>query len=101
MNTKETVLEILCNRCAIGDTYYCEKCEKEGDYKNVEDLIDNQQLDFMNKEIFIKNMLKHVLGILNEKHEDMVEYELSMDSDTFLDMKSDIEDIINEVIENI
>lgn len=55
----------------------------------------------MNKEIWTKNMLRHVLTIINEKYEDMKEYDLDMDIDTFSDMRYDIQSIINEVIENI
>lgn len=46
-------------------------------------------------------MLRHVLTIVNEKYEDMKEYDLDMDIDTFSDMKDDIQSIIDEIIESI
>lgn len=55
----------------------------------------------MNKEIWIKNMLEHVLNILNEEYGNACKYDLSIDKDTFNDMKCNIEEIIKEVISEI
>lgn len=55
----------------------------------------------MNKEIWVKNMLKQVLYTLEDRHSTMMEFDFNICSDEFADMKEDIECIINEVIDNL
>lgn len=55
----------------------------------------------MSKDTWKINMLKHIKNILGEQLEILEEYDCSMDIDTFSDMRSDINDILNEVIEEL
>lgn len=39
MNINERILRILCNRCSVKNYRNCKECKEDGDYKEVENLI--------------------------------------------------------------
>ena len=47
MDIKERILEILCSRCCVKNYSNCKKCKEDGDYKKVEDLIDEFESDLI------------------------------------------------------
>lgn len=55
----------------------------------------------MNNNIKIKNLVKHIREILGEELDNMNEFDLSMDQDTFSDMKSNIDVMIDEILKEV
>ena len=39
MDIKKRILEILCSRCCVKNYRNCKECKEDGDYKEVENLI--------------------------------------------------------------
>ena len=47
MNINERILEILCNRCSVKNYSNCKECKEDGDYKEVENLINAFESDII------------------------------------------------------
>lgn len=47
MNINERILRILCNRCSVKNYSNCKKCKEDGDYKEVENLINAFESDII------------------------------------------------------
>ena len=47
MSINERILEILCNRRSVKNYSNCKECKEDGDYKEVENLINEFEADII------------------------------------------------------
>ena len=47
MDIKKRILEILCSRCCVKNYNNCKECKEDGDYKEVENLINEFESDII------------------------------------------------------